>query len=182
MRSFQVAKSKFTRIKCGNSPKRSFSWKRISRMNRRNFSNYRIRPKNRRNQRKRPFHRLRHLRSRSRSFQSFPLRISGFHFRRFSAADRTVAFSQELFAAKSRLQEQEQIIVSLRRDLAGMAARLSDVQGEMTDKQKRALEKSDFTIREQTKELNETRTKLSKLSDIVDKQSAQIEHFQSDLS
>ena len=91
-------------------------------------------------------------------------------------------FSQELFAYKSRVQEQEQIVISLRRDLAGMTARLSDVQGELSEKQKHALEKSELTIREQTKELNETRLKLSKLSDIVDKQSTQIETLQSDLS
>ncbi|CAF0920949.1 unnamed protein product [Rotaria sordida] len=90
--------------------------------------------------------------------------------------------SQELFAYKSRVQEQEQIIVSLRRDLAGMTARLSDVQGELSEKQKYALEKSESTIREQTKELNETRLKLSKLSDIVDKQSTQIETLESNLS
>ncbi|CAF1083139.1 unnamed protein product [Rotaria magnacalcarata] len=90
--------------------------------------------------------------------------------------------SHELFTHKSRIQEQEQIIISLRRDLAGMTARLSDVQGELSEKQKRALEKSEFTIRDQTKELNDTRVKLSKLSDIVDKQSAQIESLQLDLS
>jgi chromosome segregation ATPase len=90
--------------------------------------------------------------------------------------------SHELFTYKSRVQEQEQIIISLRRDLAGMTARLSDVQGELSEKQKRALEKSELTIREQTKELNDTRLKLSKLSDIVDKQSTQIESLQSDLA
>ena len=63
-----------------------------------------------------------------------------------------------------------------------MTARLSDVHGELSDKQKYALEKSEATIREQTKELNETRLKLSKLSDIVDKQTVQIETLQSDLS
>lgn len=63
-----------------------------------------------------------------------------------------------------------------------MNARLSDVHGELTDKQKRALEKSDTTIRDQTKELNATRLKLSKLSDIVDKQAAKIESLQSELS
>lgn len=91
-------------------------------------------------------------------------------------------FSQELFAYKSRVQEQEQMIISLRRDLAGMTARLSDVQGELSEKQKQALEKSELTIREQLKELNDTRLKLSKLSDIVDRQSAHIETLQSDLS
>jgi hypothetical protein len=63
-----------------------------------------------------------------------------------------------------------------------MTARLSDVQGELSEKQKHVLEKSELTIREQTKELNDTRLKLSKLSDIFDKQSAQMETLQSDLS
>ena len=63
-----------------------------------------------------------------------------------------------------------------------MTARLSDVHGELSEKQKQTLEKNQLTIREQTKELNDTRLKLSKLSDIVDKQSAQIESLQSDLS
>ncbi len=63
-----------------------------------------------------------------------------------------------------------------------MTARLSDLQGELSEKQKQTLEKSESIIREQTKELNDTRLKLSKLSDIVDKQSTQIESLQSDLS
>jgi hypothetical protein len=63
-----------------------------------------------------------------------------------------------------------------------MTARLSDLQGELSEKQKQALEKSELTIREQTKELNDTRLKLSKLSEIVDQQSTQIETLQSDLS
>ncbi len=87
-----------------------------------------------------------------------------------------------MFAYKSRVQEQEQIIVSLRRDLAGMTARLSDLQGELSEKQKQTLEKSELTIREQTKELNDTRLKLSKLSDIIDQQTAHIETLQTDLS
>ena len=93
-----------------------------------------------------------------------------------------VCFSHELFAYKSRVQEQEQIIISLRRDLSGMAARLSDVHGELSEKQKHSLEKSELTVREQTQELNETRLKLSKLSDIVDKQSAQLDTIQSDFA
>ena len=63
-----------------------------------------------------------------------------------------------------------------------MTARLSDIQGELSEKQKQTLEKSEFTIREQTKELNDTRLKLTKLSDIVDQQITQIESLQSDLS
>lgn len=90
--------------------------------------------------------------------------------------------SQELFTYKSRVQEQEQIIISLRRDLSGMTARLSDIQGELTQQQKQSLEKSQMTINEQNKELNETRIKLSKLSDIVDQQSTQIKNLQEDLT
>ena len=89
--------------------------------------------------------------------------------------------SQELFACKARVQEQEQIIVSLRRDLSGMTARLSDLQGELTEKQKRTLEKSETTVREQSKELNDTRAKLARLSEIVEKQTSQIDSLQNDL-
>ena len=63
-----------------------------------------------------------------------------------------------------------------------MNARQSYVQGELSDKQKRTLEKNDNTIRDQTKELSATRVKLSKLSDIVDKQAAKIESLQTELS
>jgi hypothetical protein len=63
-----------------------------------------------------------------------------------------------------------------------MTARLSDIQGELTEKQKQILEKNELTIREQTKELNETRLKLSKLSDIIEQQSTQIQILQTDLT
>lgn len=63
-----------------------------------------------------------------------------------------------------------------------MAARLSDVRGELSDKQKRSLEKCETTIQDQAKELGETRLKLSKLSEIVDKQTHHIEALTSDLA
>ena len=63
-----------------------------------------------------------------------------------------------------------------------MTARLSDIQGELSEKQKQNLERSEATIREQSKELNETRLKLAKLSDIVDQQSTQMETLQADLA
>jgi hypothetical protein len=63
-----------------------------------------------------------------------------------------------------------------------MTARLSDVQGELSEQQKQTLEKSELIIREQTKELNDTRLKLSKLSDIIDQQTTQIDVLQSDLA
>lgn len=63
-----------------------------------------------------------------------------------------------------------------------MTARLSDIQGELSEKQKQALEKSEATIREQSKDLNETRLKLAKLSEIVEQQSTQIDTLQSDLA
>lgn len=63
-----------------------------------------------------------------------------------------------------------------------MTARLSDLQGELTEKQKRTLEKSEATVREQSKELNDTRQKLARLSEIVEKQTTQIDTLQSDLT
>lgn len=80
-----------------------------------------------------------------------------------------------------RIAEQEEIIKVLRRDLITATAKYSDVQSEMTDKQKRELEKNRALIHEQTRELSDTRGQLSKLSEIVDGQTKQMNTLKSDL-
>ena len=81
-----------------------------------------------------------------------------------------------------RIAEQEEIIKVLRRDLITATAKYSDVQSEISEKQKRELEKSRALIHEQTRELSETRSQLSKLSEIVETQTKQITTLKSDLA
>ena len=82
---------------------------------------------------------------------------------------------------KFRLSEQDELIKSLRRDLAGASAKLSDTHGEMTDKQKRELEKNRQLILDQQKELSVTRAQLAKLSEIVEKQTKQLDSVNPEL-
>jgi len=76
---------------------------------------------------------------------------------------------------RKRVAEQDELIKGLRRDLAGASARLSDTQGEMSEKQKRELEKNRSLVIEQQKELSVLRQQLAKLSEIVEKQAEQAE-------
>ena len=54
-----------------------------------------------------------------------------------------------------KIAELEEIIRVLRRDLIASTAKYSDVQSEMTEKQKRELEKNRAIIHEQSKEITE---------------------------
>ena len=81
-----------------------------------------------------------------------------------------------------RIAEQEEIIKVLRRDLITATAKYSEVKSEISEKQKRELEKSRALIHEQTRELSETRSQLSKLSEIVETQTKQITTLKSDLA
>lgn len=82
---------------------------------------------------------------------------------------------------KSRLSEQDELIKTLRRDLAGASAKLSDVHGEMTEKQKRDLERNKQLVIEQQRELSDNRAQMVKLSEIVDKQTKQLDCFRVEL-
>ncbi len=64
----------------------------------------------------------------------------------------------------------------MRRDLAGASAKLSDTQGEMTEKQKRELEKNKSLVIEQQKELSVLRQQMAKLSEIIEKQGEQLQN------
>ena len=76
---------------------------------------------------------------------------------------------------RHRLSEQEELIKTLRRDLAGASAKLSDTHGEMSEKQKRELERHRQLVVEQQKELCVARAQLAKLSEIVERQTERLE-------
>ena len=63
---------------------------------------------------------------------------------------------------------------ALRRDLAGAAARMSDMTGELSDKQKQKLEEYEERIRDQDSELDGQRKQLVQLSALVDEQQKEI--------
>ncbi|XP_022090335.1 forkhead-associated domain-containing protein 1-like isoform X2 [Acanthaster planci] len=83
---------------------------------------------------------------------------------------------------KKELQDQQDVILGLRRDLAGAAARLSDMTGELNERQKEELEDSRLQVREQEAELTTQRQQLVKLSELVDKKTAETERLVKDLA
>ena len=95
----------------------------------------------------------------------------------FEADFQTSIFTNrvEIKELKARISEQEEQIKSLRRDLAGASAKLSDVQGEMSEKSKRELERNRQLVIDQQRELSDARSQLAKLSEIVEKQTKQLE-------
>lgn len=81
---------------------------------------------------------------------------------------------REAAQAKREAESQGDVVQALRRDLAGAAARMSDMAGELSDKQKQKLEQYEERIQEQDTELEEQRKQLAQLSALVDEQQKEI--------
>lgn len=81
---------------------------------------------------------------------------------------------REAAQAKNEAESQGDVVQALRRDLAGAAARMSDMAGELSDKQKQKLEQYEERIRDQDTELDGQRKQLVQLSALVDEQQKEI--------
>ncbi|KAM9115819.1 forkhead-associated domain-containing protein 1 [Pangshura tecta] len=75
----------------------------------------------------------------------------------------------ELAAARKEIQSKQAIILGLRKDLSEAKARMSDMIGELSEKQKMELERNLILVSSQESELNVLREKLFEMSDLVDK-------------
>ena len=91
-----------------------------------------------------------------------------FHFINLSHCRREAA------QAKKEAESQGDVVKGLRRDLAGATARMSDMAGELSDKQKQKLEHYEEKIKQQDTELEEQRKQLLQLSAVVDEQQKEI--------
>ncbi|XP_032239699.2 forkhead-associated domain-containing protein 1 isoform X1 [Nematostella vectensis] len=89
---------------------------------------------------------------------------------------------REASQAKKEAQDQSDVVQGLRRDLAGASARMSDLAGELSDKQKQKLEEYEERIQLQDKELEGQREQLLKLSTLVDEQQKEIDMREGRLS
>ncbi|CAC5400757.1 unnamed protein product [Mytilus coruscus] len=83
---------------------------------------------------------------------------------------------------KLKLQDQDDLILGLRRDLAGAHARLSDVTGELSESQKQEIERNKDLLLQRERELMDIRQQLAKLSKIIDKQKEEMKSVECDLS
>ncbi|KAL4221029.1 Forkhead-associated (FHA) phosphopeptide binding domain 1 [Mactra antiquata] len=93
-----------------------------------------------------------------------------------------VVLRKENGDVKKHIKEQEDVILGLRRDLAGASARLSDITGELSEGQKQEVEKFKEMVSRKEKEVVEMRQQLAKLSRIIDKQKEELKAMEGDLS
>ena len=95
---------------------------------------------------------------------------------------RLIVFMTRSGRARKEAESQGDVVQALRRDLAGAAARMSDMAGELSDKQKQKLEQYEERILEQDTELEEQRKQLVQLSALVDEQQKEINSREDKLS
>lgn len=93
-----------------------------------------------------------------------------------------VTLRAECLDYKKKVQEQADVIVALRRDLAGAGARMQDMAGELSEPQKQELERNRALVRQKEKEAVDLQQQMAKLSAIVDKQSAAVKELEDELS
>ncbi|OXB64374.1 hypothetical protein ASZ78_009957 [Callipepla squamata] len=82
---------------------------------------------------------------------------------------------EELAAMQSILQAKEAAIVGLRKELSETRARMSDMRGELSEKQKAELEQSLHRVKSQECELGTLRGKLSEMSELVVKKDRELQ-------
>ncbi|ELT87042.1 hypothetical protein CAPTEDRAFT_113772, partial [Capitella teleta] len=92
-----------------------------------------------------------------------------------------IASQREVAEYKSKIHEQSEVIIGLRRDLAGATARLTDMTGELSEAQKEEIERNSITLRTQDMELSELRQQMVKLSQIIDQQAEEIKELNDEL-
>ncbi|XP_015737942.1 forkhead-associated domain-containing protein 1 isoform X8 [Coturnix japonica] len=82
---------------------------------------------------------------------------------------------EELAAMQSILQAKEAAIVGLTKQLSETRARMSDMRGELSEKQKAELEQSLHRVKSQEYELGMLRGKVSEMSDLVAKKDRELQ-------
>ncbi|XP_044308260.1 forkhead-associated domain-containing protein 1 isoform X2 [Varanus komodoensis] len=85
-----------------------------------------------------------------------------------------VLLKEELAAAKHEILSNQTIISELKKELSEARARMSDVIGELNDKQKMELEQKRSLVHSQAHELNHLREKLFEMSKLVDQEEADL--------
>ncbi|BFZ23626.1 hypothetical protein BsWGS_26664 [Bradybaena similaris] len=92
------------------------------------------------------------------------------------------ALRHENAVLKKEIVDSQNITMALRRDLAGAAARLSDISGEMNESQKQEMERNRELLGQKAAELTDLRQQMVKLSQIIDSQKKEIQRLQGELS
>ncbi|GFO36050.1 forkhead-associated domain-containing protein 1 [Plakobranchus ocellatus] len=92
------------------------------------------------------------------------------------------ALRQENTVLKKEIRDSQDVMMGLRRDLAGAQARLSDTAGDVSEAQKQEMERNREILASRAAELTELRQQMAKLTKIIDNQKEEIKVLEGDLS
>uniref|UniRef100_A0A8D2BBY9 Forkhead associated phosphopeptide binding domain 1 n=1 Tax=Sciurus vulgaris TaxID=55149 RepID=A0A8D2BBY9_SCIVU len=80
----------------------------------------------------------------------------------------------DLLAAQKEILSQQEVIMRLRKDLNEAHGRMSDLRGELSEKQKRELERNMALVQQQSRELCTLKAKLAQMSGLVEKKDREL--------
>uniref|UniRef100_A0A2K5MA71 Forkhead associated phosphopeptide binding domain 1 n=1 Tax=Cercocebus atys TaxID=9531 RepID=A0A2K5MA71_CERAT len=80
----------------------------------------------------------------------------------------------DLLAAQKEILSQQEVIMKLRKDLTEAHSRMSDLRGELNEKQKMELERNVALVQQQSKELSVLKEKMAQMSSLVEKKDREL--------
>ncbi|XP_040843547.1 forkhead-associated domain-containing protein 1 [Ochotona curzoniae] len=81
---------------------------------------------------------------------------------------------EELLTAQKEILSQQEVIMKLRKDLNGAHSRMSDLRGELSEKQKAELERHLELVQQQSDELGMLKNKVAQLSSVLEKKDREL--------
>ncbi|XP_070956440.1 forkhead-associated domain-containing protein 1 isoform X7 [Macaca nemestrina] len=80
----------------------------------------------------------------------------------------------DLLAAQKEILSQQEVIMKLRKDLTEAHSRMSDLKGELNEKQKMELERNVALVQQQSKELSVLKEKMAQMSSLAEKKDREL--------
>ncbi|KAM5270300.1 forkhead-associated domain-containing protein 1 isoform 9-T9 [Hipposideros larvatus] len=82
---------------------------------------------------------------------------------------------EDLLTAQKEILSQQEVIVNLRKNLTEARDRMSDLRGELNEKQKMELERNMALVQQQNKELSVLKEKMAQMTSLVKKKDRELE-------
>ncbi|XP_045154886.1 forkhead-associated domain-containing protein 1 [Echinops telfairi] len=85
---------------------------------------------------------------------------------------------EDLLTAQKEILSQQEVIVRLRKDLTEAHGRMSDLRGELSEKQKMELERNVLLVQRQSSELSMLKEQMGQMTSLVEKKDRELETLQ----
>nr|KAF6378096.1 forkhead associated phosphopeptide binding domain 1 [Myotis myotis] len=82
---------------------------------------------------------------------------------------------EDLLTAQKEILSQQEVIMSLRKNLTEAHSRMSDLRGELNEKQKVELERNVALVQQQNRELGALKEKMARVTSLVEKKDRELE-------